>query len=103
METRLRPTTRTILKRPSIPRLRWHVSERCKRCAVHGWNGDWHRQNLSQLSSRFHREIPTLATMNKCLAPSSEYLPRTNRSGTRAEATNKREISQSSLVGNGGC
>src|SRR5215475_11186034 len=30
METRLRPITRTILRTPSTPRLRWHVSENCQ-------------------------------------------------------------------------
>jgi hypothetical protein len=44
-----------------------------------------------------------LARSSKCLAHLSKCSARTNRSGTRAEATNKREISQSSLVGNGGC
>jgi hypothetical protein len=32
--------TDDLSKTPSIPRLRWPVSERCKRCAVQGWNGD---------------------------------------------------------------
>jgi len=44
-----------------------------------------------------------LARSSKCLAHLSKCSARTDRSGTRAEATNKREISQSSLVGNGGC
>src|SRR5262245_51725988 len=35
METRPRPTTRTISKTPSIPRLRWPVGERCE---LHGVN-----------------------------------------------------------------
>src|SRR5262245_25277336 len=37
------------------------------------------------------------------LAASNKPLAQINKSRTWAEATNKREISQSSLVGNGGC
>src|SRR5262249_14170036 len=78
MEMRPRPTTRTSSKTPSIPRLRWPVSENCE---------------LQPTRPRSRRDDcrlchTVLAATNKCLAQS-------NKSRTGCEATKKRESSVS--------
>src|SRR5262249_25901212 len=55
--------------------------------------GRAHTQTAMAATNKYLR---AMAAPDKCLAQS-------NKSRTWAEATNKREISQSSLVGNGGC
>src|SRR6516165_1362852 len=88
METRPRPTTRTISKTPSILRLRWPVSERCELQRTE--LGDGTRRNLMSLPSQPHSPrddyspFPTvLAATNKCLAKS-------NKTRTARGATKKR-------------
>src|SRR5262245_46749012 len=73
METRPRPTIRTISKTPSTPRLRWPVSEH------------FHLQSARSRAPRDDCRLchTVLAATNKCLA-------QTNKSDTRAKATDKR-------------
>src|SRR6516165_9551545 len=76
METRPRPTTRTTSKTPSTPRLRWLVSERFLAIAKPT------EPEVVPLAAARPQPI-VLAATNKCLA-------QTNKSGTRAKATDKR-------------
>src|SRR5262245_22155487 len=81
MEPRLRPTTRTISKMPSIRRLRWPVTENCKHCKLQPTRSRSPRDDCRLCHT-------VLAVTNKCLA-------RSNKSRTRAKATKKRASSVS--------
>src|SRR6516162_5286850 len=79
METKPRPTTRTISKTPSIPQLRWPVSE-----------------HFQLQSARSPRDDCRLC--HTVLAATNKYLARSNKSRTRAKATKKRQIRQPGLI-----